>query len=35
MSLPPEVHWEYNWQPKEGSAEAELYTDYLPARDWL
>ena len=35
MSLPPEVHWEYNWQPTEGSAEAKLYTDYLPARDWL
>ena len=35
MSLPPEVHWEYNWQPDEHSAEAKLYTDYLPARDWL
>lgn len=35
MSLPPEVHWEYSWQPEENSAEAKLYTDYLPARDWL
>lgn len=35
MSLPPEVTFEYNWQPEEGSAEAKLYTDFLPARDWL
>lgn len=34
MSLPPEVNWKYNWQPEEHSAEAALYTDYLPARDW-
>jgi coproporphyrinogen III oxidase len=35
ISLPPEVRWEYNWQPEEGSAEAKLYTDFLPARDWI
>jgi coproporphyrinogen III oxidase len=35
MSLPPEVCWEYNWQPEENSPEAKLYTDFLPARDWL
>ncbi len=35
MSLPPEVHWQYNWQPEENSAEAKLYSDFLPARDWL
>ena len=35
MSLPSEVHWQYNWQPKEHSEEAKLYTDYLPAQDWL
>lgn len=35
MSLPPEVHWHYNWQPEENSAEARLYTDFLPARDWI
>jgi len=34
MSLPPVVHWRYNWQPEAGSAEAEL-TDYLIPRDWL
>ncbi len=35
MSLPPLVQWQYNWQPEPGSAEARLYTDFLPARDWL
>lgn len=35
MSLPPKVHWQYNWQPKPNSPEAKLYKDYLPARDWL
>ncbi|MDP3704472.1 MAG: oxygen-dependent coproporphyrinogen oxidase [Legionellaceae bacterium] len=35
MSLPPEVRWEYNWQPEEGSPEARLYTHFLPIRDWL
>lgn len=35
MSLPPEVHWEYNFSPEDHSEEARLYTHYLPARDWL
>lgn len=35
MSLPPEVKWRYDWQPEAGSAEARLYTDFLPARDWV
>ncbi len=35
MSLPPEVSWKYNWQPEANSAEAKLYTDYLPVRDWV
>jgi len=35
MSLPPQVRWEYNWQPEPGSPEEELYRDYLHARDWL
>lgn len=34
MSLPPLVSWRYNYQPEEGSAEAELYK-YLKPRDWL
>ncbi|MDP1603304.1 MAG: oxygen-dependent coproporphyrinogen oxidase [Legionella sp.] len=35
MSLPPEVHWHYNWEPQPKSAEAQLYTDFLPIKDWL
>ena len=35
MSLPPQVRWEYNWQPEAGTEEAKLYTDFLPAKDWL
>jgi coproporphyrinogen III oxidase len=34
MSLPPEVRFEYGWQPEPGSAEARLY-EYLKPRDWL
>lgn len=35
MSLPPEVNWHYNWQPEINSAEATLYSNYLPAQDWV
>lgn len=35
MSLPPVVHWDYDWQPEEGSAEARLYTDFLPHKEWV
>ena len=35
MSLPPKVTWTYNWQPKSGSPESKLYTDFLPIRNWL
>jgi coproporphyrinogen III oxidase len=35
MSLPPMVAWRYNYTPQPGSAEAELYKNYLGARDWL
>lgn len=35
MSLPPLVRWEYGWQPEPGSAEAQLYSDFLRPRDWL
>jgi coproporphyrinogen III oxidase len=34
MSLPPLVSWQYNWHPEADSEEAELYTTYLPPRDW-
>ena len=35
MSMPPLVKWRYNWQPEEGSAEAELYAEYLQPQNWL
>ena len=35
MSLPPVVKWRYDWHPEPGSAEARLYGDFLPPRDWL
>jgi coproporphyrinogen III oxidase len=35
MSMPPMVRWEYDWQPEAGSAEAELYEQYLTDRDWI
>lgn len=35
MSLPPRVRWQYNWRPEPGSAEADLYDNYLRPRDWL
>ena len=35
MSLPPLVAWHYDWQPQPGSPEADLYDNYLHARDWL
>lgn len=35
MSLPPIAHWEYNWKPEKNSLEEQLYTDFLPAKDWL
>jgi len=35
MSLPPEVHWQYNWSPAEHPIEQSLFTDFLPAQDWL
>lgn len=35
MSLPPEVVFEYDWQPQPGTQEAELYQTFLQPRDWL
>ena len=34
MSLPPVVHWKYDWHPEPGSPEARLYTDFLRPREW-
>ncbi len=35
MSLPPEVHWRYDWQPTPHSPEARLLSHYLKPQDWL
>ncbi|MET4162124.1 coproporphyrinogen III oxidase [Marinobacterium sp. MBR-111] len=35
MSLPPEVRWDYNWQPEPDTEEAVLYERYLKPRNWL
>ncbi len=35
MSLPPTVRFEYNYQPKEGSAEADLLDACLHPRNWV
>jgi len=35
MSLPPLVKWRYNWQPDDGTPEADLYENFLRPRDWL
>ena len=34
-SLPPVVHWRYDWTPEPGSEEARLHEDFLRPRDWL
>jgi coproporphyrinogen III oxidase len=35
MSLPPIVKWRYDWHPRAGSPESELYDIYLKPRDWI
>jgi coproporphyrinogen III oxidase len=35
MSLPPQAAWHYDWAPAAGTAEAQLYSDYLKPRNWL
>ena len=35
LSMPPSAAWRYDWTPDPGSAEARLYTDFLPPRDWI
>ncbi|MBS9424863.1 oxygen-dependent coproporphyrinogen oxidase [Photorhabdus caribbeanensis] len=35
MSMPPLVRWEYDYHPEPGSAEAALYIDFLPAKNWI
>ena len=35
MSMPPLARWAYDWSPEPDTAEARLYSDYLPPRDWV
>jgi coproporphyrinogen III oxidase len=35
MSLPPIVKWRYDWKPEAGSAEDNLYKDFLIGKDWV
>lgn len=35
MSLPPVVKWRYDWHPEADTPEAELYTRFLNAKDWI
>jgi coproporphyrinogen III oxidase len=34
MSLPPQVRWQYDYHPRPGTREAELYDVYLKPTDW-
>jgi coproporphyrinogen III oxidase len=33
--MPPLAKWRYDWAPAQGTPEARLYTDFLPAKEWL
>jgi coproporphyrinogen III oxidase len=35
LSMPPLASWSYQRPIEAGSAEAKLYTDFLPRKDWL
>lgn len=35
VSLPPAVHWHYQWQPKVNSPEEQLYQEFLVTKDWI
>ncbi|OWO84544.1 coproporphyrinogen III oxidase [Photorhabdus luminescens] len=35
MSMPPLVRWEYDYHPEPDSAEAALYIDFLPVKNWI
>jgi coproporphyrinogen III oxidase len=35
MSMPPIVKWRYDWKPEAGSAEAQLYSDFLLHKEWV
>jgi len=35
LSMPPRAEWRYEWKPEPGTREAELYRNFLVAKDWL
>ncbi|HYD75494.1 oxygen-dependent coproporphyrinogen oxidase [Ramlibacter sp.] len=35
LSMPPQCSWAYRQEPEPGSPEAELYTRFLPPREWV
>ena len=35
LSMPPHASWSYQNVPAPGTAEAALYTDFLPHQDWV
>lgn len=35
LSLPPVVHWRYDWAPPTESEEAALLRDFLQPREWI
>lgn len=35
ISMPPCVHWQYQWTPAPGSPEEALYKLFLPRQNWL
>lgn len=35
MSLPPEVIWQYDYQPEKGTPESILLTDFLVGKNWV
>jgi coproporphyrinogen III oxidase len=35
MSLPPQVSWQYNWQPEPNTEEKRLYDIFLKPQNWL
>lgn len=35
LSMPPLVKWRYDWRPEPGTAESELYEQFLVRKDWI
>jgi coproporphyrinogen III oxidase len=33
--MPPLVKWQYDYQPEQGSREAELYNEFLQIKEWI